>query len=459
MERYSQEVKDLLKEENIPVLEVSRPGKNQLAVLLESGEFVGPSRRLLEENFELVEESVQGNRIFYTLSNRQVRLIEENAVDQGLETLRNRIDQFGVAEPTILREGSRRILIQLPGLKDEERAKDLIGRTAQLEFKLVNDDGDLAAALQGDMPPGSEILYQRGVDTQTGEETKFPFLMFQRVLLTGESLTNAEVRIDTEFNEPYVSIEFNREGARQFARITEQNVRKRLAIVLDNWVQSAPVIQERIPGGQAQITGSFTPDEARDLAIILRAGALPAPVTILEERTVGPSLGKDSVDRGIQSILIGFVFIVVFMVVYYKASGLIANLALFLNIVILAGALGYFAATLTLPGIAGIILTIGMAVDANVLVFERIREEIRIGKTVRAAVDSGFRKALRTILDANITTLIAALVLFQFGTGPVKGFAVTLSIGILASMFTALFVSRFIFDAILSRRQVRRLSI
>jgi preprotein translocase subunit SecD len=459
LERYSQEVKDLLKEKGVPVLEAVRTGDNGLSVLLESGENTDPARKAVTDNFDLVEESVQGNRMVFTLSDRRVRYILENAVDQGLETLRNRIDQFGVAEPTIIREGARRILIQLPGLKDEERAKDLIGRTAQLEFKLVNDEGDLSAALRGNIPPGSEILYQRGVDRKTGEEARLPFLLYQRVLLTGDSLTNAEVRIDPQFNEPYVSLEFNREGGRQFARITEQNVKKRLAIVLDNWVYSAPVIQERIPGGQAQITGSFTPEEAHDLAIVLRAGALPAPVHVLEERTVGPSLGKDSIEAGIRSILVGFVLVLVFMAVYYKASGLIAIFALFLNVVIMAGALGYFGATLTLPGIAGIILTIGMALDANVLVFERIREELRNGKTVRAAVDSGFRKAFLTILDSNITTLIAALVLFQFGTGPVKGFAVTLSLGILASMFTAVFVSRFIFDSVLTRRQVRSLSI
>lgn len=459
VERYAQEIGDQLRSEKIAALEVTRTPDNKIRIVLESTESMPQVQTFIRDDYGLEEYSVNGTTLTAQLSGQQSRFVQNNAVDQGLETLRNRIDEFGVAEPTILREGSRRILIQLPGLQDEERAKELIGKTAQLEFKLVNDENDLSEALKGNLPADSEILYQRDQDFETGAGTKVPYLLYKRVLLTGNSLTNAEVRIGTDFNEPYVYIEFDREGARQFARITEQNVQKRLAIVLDGWVYSAPVIQGRIPGGQAQITGTFTPDEAHDLAIVLRAGALPAPVHILEERTVGPSLGRDSVERGIRSILVGFILVVLFMVIYYKGSGLIANLALIMNILIMAGALGYFAATLTLPGIAGIILTIGIAVDANVLVFQRIREEIRNGKTVRSAVDSGFGKAFLTILDANVTTLIAALVLFQFGTGPVKGFAVTLSIGILASMFTAVFVSRFIFDLILSRREVRQVSI
>jgi preprotein translocase subunit SecD len=267
------------------------------------------------------------------------------------------------------------------------------------------------------------------------------------------------VEIDTQYGEPYVSLTFDSKGARIFAKVTEENVKKRLAIVLDNRVYSAPVIQEKIPGGQARITGRFTDEEARVLSIALRAGALPAPVNILEERTVGPSLGHDSIRSGLISMCIGGLMVVLFMVIYYKGAGIIADLALLMNIVLIAGGLAGFQATLTLPGIAGIILTIGMAVDANVLIFERIREELGLGKTPRAAVDAGYDRATLTILDANVTTLIAALVLFQFGTGPVKGFAVTLSLGVLSSLFTALILTRMVFDYFLTKRKIKQLSI
>jgi preprotein translocase subunit SecD len=267
------------------------------------------------------------------------------------------------------------------------------------------------------------------------------------------------MQIGSQFNEPYVSISFDSEGAKIFERITGEHVGQRLAIVLDDTVYSAPVIRERIAGGQAQITGLFTTEEARDLAIVLRAGALPAPVRIEENRTVGPSLGADSIRQGVTSAIVGGALVVLFVILYYRWSGVIADIALFLNIVLLTGALAYFHATLTLPGIAGIILTIGMAIDANVLIFERIREELRLGKTIKAAIDAGFSKALYAIVDSNVTTIIAALVLFQFGTGPVKGFAVTLSLGIAASMFTAVFVSRVIFEHALSRWKVTQLSI
>ena len=267
------------------------------------------------------------------------------------------------------------------------------------------------------------------------------------------------MQIDSQYNEPYVSIDFDKKGARIFERVTAENVKKRLAIVLDDKVYSAPVIQEKISGGAARITGNFSTNEAHDLAIVLRAGALPAPVNIIEERTVGPSLGADSIKKGIISMIVGGLLVVVFMFIYYNASGLIADFALILNILLIAGGLAAFQATLTLPGIAGIILTIGMAVDANVLIFERIREEIGLGKTPRAAVDAGYQRATLTILDANVTTLIAALVLFQFGTGPIKGFAVTLSLGVLASLFTALILTRSIFDYLLMQRKIKKISI
>ena len=343
-------------------------------------------------------------------------------------------------------QGERRILVQLPGIKDADRAIKLIGKTAQLEFKLINESVSPQTAINGDMPEGSEILYKREKSIETGEVTKTPFLVKKRTALTGETLSGAEVRYDSDFNEPYVAITFDSIGAMIFQEVTRANVKKRLAIVLDDNIYSAPVIQEEIGGGRAEITGQFTTEEARDLAIILRAGALPAPVVILENRTVGPSLGKDSIEQGVRSIFLGAILVIVFIAIYYKLSGLIAVIALMLNLVLILGALAYFGAALTLPGIAGMLLTVGMAIDANVLIFERIREEVRVGKTVRAAIDAGFAKALSTIVDANITTFIAAVVLFQFGTGPIKGFAITLCIGIAASMFTAVFVSRVIFD-------------
>jgi preprotein translocase subunit SecD len=277
--------------------------------------------------------------------------------------------------------------------------------------------------------------------------------------MTGASVEKAEVQISDRFGEPHVSISFNSQGAKDFDRITGENVKKRLAIVLDNAVYSAPVIQERISGGNAQITGSFTDEEARDLAIVLRAGALPAPVKILEQVTIGPSLGQDSIEKGILSVLIGFSLVVVFMIFYYKWSGMVANTALFLNVILILGTLALFKATLTLPGLAGIVLTIGMAVDANVLIFERTREEMRAGKTPRASIEAGYGKAFLTILDTHVTTLIAALFLFQFGTGPVKGFAVTLSIGLVFSIFTAVFVTRIIFDYFVWNRKIKAISI
>ncbi len=393
------------------------------------------------------------------INEKQAEGIKKFAVEQSLETIRNRVDQFGVTEPEIIPQGKERILIQLPGIKDPQRAINLIGKTALLEFMLVDDEHSLDEALKGTVPPGDIVLYGYKVNSETGAKRKIPYLLKKKTLLTGESLEDAKVTISDRFGEPYVSLKFDSQGARDFDRITAENVKKRLAIVLDGIVHSAPVIQERISGGNAQITGLFTMEEARDLAIVLRAGALPAPVVILEQRSVGPSLGQDSIEKGFMSIIIGGMLVILFMITYYRYSGIIADIALTLNIILILGALAAFKATLTLPGIAGIVLTIGMAVDANVLIFERIREELRLGKSPRAAIDGGYSKALLTIIDANVTTLIAALVLFQFGTGPIKGFAVTLSIGILCSMFTAIFVTRIIYDYFIWYRKITTVSI
>lgn len=427
----------------------------------EAGDQVDSIMQEIFPSLEPMTFSAEGGYIQknFRLSDSEIEATREYAVRQALETLRNRVDQFGVSEPTLQRQADNRILIQLPGVKDPQRAIDLLGKTARLEFKMVMENINPQDAVAGNLPQGGRLLYERRVDPLSGAVAENPIIVEDKTILTGDLLSNAQVRIDTRFNEPYVAIDFNSVGAKRFDQITAANVGKRMAIILDDTVYSAPVIRERISGGSAQISGNFTEQEATDLAIVLRAGSLPAPVDILENRTVGPSLGQDSINQGIMSILIGGVLVILAMLLYYKLSGLVANLVLILNLVFIMAMLSIFGATLTLPGIAGIVLTVGMAVDANVLIFERIREEIRLGRTARAALEAGFEKAKLTIIDANVTTLIAALVLFQFGTGPVKGFAVTLSIGIVSSLFTAVVVSRLIFDFFLSRGKTDRLSI
>jgi preprotein translocase subunit SecD len=464
IERIIQEIRSSLKKEHIRYAALSRIEGNRILIKLKGQKYIDGFEKTLDKEFQnmrILSRSMDGDVLTMQidLPDRETDQIKKLAADQALETIRNRIDQFGVSEPDIRRQGEKRILVQLPGIKDTKRAKALIGKTALLEFKLVDETHDLDNALKGNVPPGSEVLYGVKEDPTTKRIHKTPYLLKKRTLLTGANLTDARVQIDSQYNEPYVSIDFDKKGGRDFARITGENVKKRLAIVLDKKVYSAPVIQEKISGGKARVTGNFTTEEARDLAIALRAGALPAPVNILEERTVGPSLGTDSIRKGLISMCVGGILVILFMIVYYRGAGLIADFALILNILLIAGGLAGFQATLTLPGIAGIILTIGMAVDANVPIFERIREELRIGKTPRAAVDSGYDRATLTILDANVTTLIAALVLFQFGTGPVKGFAVTLSLGVIASLFTALILTRMVFDYYLIKRKTKRLSI
>ncbi|MFO7570964.1 MAG: protein translocase subunit SecD [Smithellaceae bacterium] len=399
--------------------------------------------------------------MYVTLNMKDKRAAEMKklTLEHSLETIRNRVDQFGIAEPEIVPQGDNRIMVQLPGIKDPERAKNLIGKTALLEFKIVDDENSLDEALRGNMPEGSMIAYGTSQGRTAGERARMPYLLKSRTLLTGASLEMAKVSISDRYGEPHVSIKFNAQGAADFDRITNENVRKRLAIVLDGVVHSAPQIRERISGGQAEITGSFTMDEARDLAIVLRAGALPAPVNILEERTVGPSLGSDSIRQGIWATLIGGLFVIVFMIFYYRLSGAVADLALIINIFLIMGIMAALRGTLTLPGIAGILLTIGVAVDANILIFERIREELRTGKTIRLGIDTGFKKSFITILDTHITGIVSAVFLIIFGTGPIKGFAVTLIIGLLASLFTAVFVTRLMIDYFTWNFNVKKLSI
>ncbi len=464
MERMIHEIKIALRKKGVKYLELSRNPDNSITVKLEGDDNINGFNSVLSDDFnnlKLVSTTRDAGQTIMALKlpDKVHENIKKMATEQALETIRNRIDAFGVSEPDIRIQGKNRILIQLPGITDTKRAKELIGKTARLTFQLVDEDGDVNAAINGTPPPGDVVLYQTKKNYRTGLTSKIPFLIKKRVLLDGSSLTDAKVQISSQFNEPYVGIEFDRKGARIFERITGANIKKRLAIVLDKTVYSAPVIQDRIAGGRAQITGNFTMDEAKDLAIVLRAGALPAPVKIVEERTVGPTLGADSIRKGITSTIIGGVAVMLFMLMYYRKAGLIADIALIMNIILIGGGLAAFQATLTLPGIAGIILTIGMAVDANVIIFERIREELFAGKTPVAAINAGFERATLTVLDANITTLIAAVVLFQYGTGPVKGFAVTLGLGIVSSLFTAIIVSKSLFDYFLNRKKVSTLSI
>ncbi len=463
MEQRAEDIKHALEDEDIEVDRVIlNRDTNVIRVLLFDVIDTRAAETTLKGYTALEKKEILrgGQELVYQLRSEEYDYIQDNAIQQALEVIRNRINELGLSEPTIQVQGNRRILVQLPGVKNLKRAMDLIGKTARLEFKMIDESMSAETAKTRGVPPGSEILMEQTRDKKTNQVIKeTAHLVKKRVLLTGDMLTAAEVRYDPDYNEPYVAINFNSLGARTFFELTSANVGKRLAIILDDHVYSAPEIREKIPGGRAQITGSFTTNEAKDLAIALRAGALPAPVTILENRSVGPSLGRDSVEAGVNSIMIGMIAVVVFILIYYRLSGVVAVGALVLNLIMLLGALAYFGASLTLPGIAGIILTVGMAIDANVLVFERIREEVRVGKTVRAAIDAGFAKAFRTIVDANVTTFIAAIVLFQFGTGPIKGFAITLCIGIAASMFTAVFVSRTTFDTFMSRKKIERLSI
>lgn len=464
LERVVEDLKPDLRKNKIRVLDIKRRGIDGIELTLAPDQEIKDLETLLGSTYPSfkLEPGVRdekGRTYFLSLSEQERTQIFKMASDQALETIRNRVDQFGVTEPDIRPQAGHRILIQLPGIKDPKRAIDLIGKTARLEFKLVDEENSLEEALKGNVPAGSEILQEAAVDRKTGRKTNVPYLLKKRAPLTGESITDARVQLDNQMGEPYVSLSFDSRGARVFERITGDNVGKRLAIVLDDKIYSAPVIRDKISGGKAQISGAFSMDDAKDLAIVLRAGALPAPVKIIEERTVGPSLGKDSIDQGLQSMLIGGIIILILVGFYYRLSGLIANATLLLNIPFIMAGLAMFGATLTLPGIAGIILTIGMSVDANVLIFERIREELRMGKPARAAMEAGFARAFVTILDSNVTTAIAALVLLQFGTGPVRGFAVTLMIGLGSNVLTAVFMARIVFDYLYVVKRWKTISI
>ena len=490
LELAAKELKDTLREKGISAVRTKSDPNVVLFTLPNSGA-VDTVKELVDDKLSEINIQVDAKegsfpKISVSLKRSEIDFIRSHAVEQSLEIIRNRIDQFGVAEPVIIRQGEAEIVVQLPGVKDHKRAMKLIGETAQLEFKRVADAAGinllqlaneslqaeqwngkwtepgevkkLNQALQNRLPENTRIYVEKDTDSETGKEVIRPILLEEQVLMTGDMVKNAQVRISNQFNEPYVSIDFTSRGGRVFATLTEENVGKRMAIVLDDVVRSAPVIREKILGGSAQISGSFTHEDAADLAIVLRVGALPAPVDIVQNMTVGASLGQDSINKGLKSGIFGALIVLCFMAIYYRISGIIANSALVLNILFLFTGLAILNATLTLPGIAGIILSIGMAVDANVLIFERMREEYALGKSVRSSVDGGFGKAFWTIVDSQVTTLITAMALFMFGTGPIKGFAITLSLGIIFNLFTALFCSRLMFDTLYSARSLKKLS-
>jgi preprotein translocase subunit SecD len=463
-QRYADEARSMCREKGLPVIGFEKAGADGFALKFPPGEFAGRAQAELKDEFPSLDVSTgevkpEGSTVIARMKPTEVQAIRMNAVGQGVETIRNRIDQFGVREPQITAEGDDRIVVQLPGVKDQQRAIELVGKTALLEFKLVDESASPEDALRGNLPEDSQVLYQKNADPTTGRVTKSPILVKRQALLTGDTIKSAKVSFGGQAGGAYVSISFDSRGARIFDRVTGENVKRRLAIVLDDTVYSAPVIQERISGGEAQITGSFTPEEASDLAIVLRAGSLPAPVKVIQNVTVGPSLGQDSIRKGVRAAIIGALLVIAFMAFYYRFAGMVANFALIFNVLFLLAGMAVFSATLTLPGIAGIILAIGMSVDSNVLIFERIREELRMKKPVRAAIDAGYDKALLVVIDTHVTTLITAIILFQFGTGPIKGFAVSLSMGVAINLFTALVCTKVVFDYLNAGKPMKTLSI
>lgn len=486
----AREVVDYLERKGITGAEGRAVGQ-RLEFVLPEGR-ASEAQKLIAEYEDMERVSSSANTVTYAFRPEAVRQLQDGAIDQSIKAIRNRIDKFGVTEPTIARRGDHHILVQLPGFKDPNEAKELIGRTAQLEFRIVNDEDRTLLNLSQQLPQGisvefdregggpslrsqNQVLLQQFVADKAPEGYEYmisrieapnrpvefrTYLVEDRPGITGEYLTDARVQFsdDALQSRPHVSLEFNRRGADLFEKLTAENTGKRMAVVLDSMVENAPVIRERIGGGRAQITlGDFRPvnevvREAQTLAMVLRAGALPAPVTIAEQRSVGASLGPELISSGATALVVGTLLVLLFMAFYYRTAGLIANVALVLNAVLILAALSLFGAALSMPGIAGIVLTLGMAVDANIIINERIREELRTGKSIRAAVRAGYDNAFSAIVDANITTVIAGLVLLQYGTGPIRGFAVTLIIGIAASMFTAIMVTRWLMDLVVSKR-------
>lgn len=487
-DRYAIDLKEVLKDGGIAFEKIERdPTGTNVHIQLNAASDKEKLLSLLQKKFSVIHLAGQNDetRTFaFSIDERRQTEIEQDTLRQALETIRNRVDEFGVSEPEISTQGRTRIIIQLPGLEDPERARQLLGKTAQLEFKLVSEklqstelyrlvetakkelkeqsggDGAPTAAqitkqLGGRIPEGTQILFGEDKDTTPGQTLVTPYLIESKVLITGEMLEDARVGQGGQFNQPVVNFRLNMRGADLFEKITRENVQRRLAILLDDKVNSAPTIQGPIPGGHGQITLNSLKDhraiqnEARDLVIVLRAGALPAPVEILENRSVGPSLGSDSIRTGTKAMLVGAMLVFLFMIAYYRMPGLVADIALSYNLLFMLAALAGFQATLTLPGIAGLVLTLGMAVDANIIIYERIREELGAGKPLQAAVAEGFDRAHLTIFDSNLTTMIAGLVLLQYGTGPTKGFAVTLIIGLLTSYFTSIWITKLYLNILL----------
>ncbi|HZP43448.1 MAG TPA: protein translocase subunit SecD [Candidatus Binatia bacterium] len=455
VDRDMQDLENELRQAQIGATDVSRDG-HTVRIKLANKDKRRDVEDLVRERIPTLvpaqNPDVEAADLTYTIDPKEERRVRDNVVDQALKIIRNRIDQFGVAEPTVVAQGSDEIVVQLPGIQDPQRAKDLIGKTAVLEFKLLAANGQ-GGSLEHPAP-GYQALPGKG---EGGRRTTY--LVEKRVLMTGDMVKNATIAPASQTEGMAVEFELDARGAAKFGEVTTQNVGRNLAIVLDGVVESAPTIREPIRGGHGQITGRFDFAEAQDLANVLRNGALPAPLKLEEERSVGPSLGKDSINKGVLSFALGTGAVILFMVLYYRGGGLIADMALVLNVFFLVGALAALGATLSLPGIAGIVLTVGMAVDANVLILERIREELRLGKSVRAAVDAGYDRAWHAIRDSNLTTALSGVILFFFGTGPIAGFAVTLLLGIASSLLTGFVGTRIVYDILMARRRLTTVSV
>ena len=460
-DRFVSELRTVLREEKIRYRTVDRDAAGGVVAKFLDQEVKIEAAQFIDEEFPdliIADRSTSTDYVLHLKPKEEfLREARKTALKQNLTTLRNRVNELGVAEPVIQQQGESRIVVQLPGVEDAAKAKDLLGATATLEFRLVDVEGDVGAAVKGRVPVGSKLYFERSGD---------PVLLNKRVMLTGDYIVDASSGIEQQTGSPAVFITLDGKGAKIFSRITRELIGKSMAVVYIEQQQGRAVeevisiatIRDEL-SKRFQITGLDSTGEARTLALLLRAGALAVPIEIIEERTVGPSLGQENIDRGLNSVVIGLALVLIFMALYYKVFGLIADAALVLNIVLVVALLSMLQATLTLPGIAGIVLTVGMAVDANVLIFQRIREEIKNGNSPQASIHAGYEKAFSTIADANITTLIAAIVLFNFGTGPIKGFAVTLSLGIVTSMFTAIIGTRALVNLIYGNRRLDKLTI
>lgn len=455
IDRVAREVEREMRDAQVGAFTAERVGRT-IQVRLANRDKRPEARKHVEDRFPQLKvgESASSDAADVTLElpERELLRIRDGVVEQAINVMRNRIDEFGVVEPTLQVQGSDEIVVQLPGIQDPQRAKDLIGRTAVLEFRF------LAQGPQAGTPesPGP------GTVAMNGERDACPggkCLVERRGIMTGDVLTDARVQPGGSLEGPTVDFVLDGQGARLFGEATSRNVGRQLAIILDNFVQSAPVIREAITGGRGQISGRFTFEEAQDLANVLRNGALPAPLKLMEERTVGPSLGKDSIRQGTISLIVGSALVWAFMLVYYRGGGVITDLALLLNVLLLVGVFALFGFTLTLPGIAGLVLTVGMAVDANILILERMREELRLGKNARAAIEAGYDRAWSAILDSNVTLFLSGLIMFQFGSGPIRGFAVTMCVGIATTLVTAVFATRVMYDWLVTQRRLTTVSV